>query len=274
MALPRKKPAQQRYGLKKKAPGLGLRKKLVILGVGFLLVCAALTAVGFLVYKGLSRSDFYQITATNIEGCRRTTKNQILELSGIDVHSNLLAIDLEEVKENIEVHEWVESAEIRREWPNTLTISVRERVPVAIVRLEEGLFYLDQHGVNFAQVLPPEDMDYPVIAGMKRDGWPVSVKDSLLGEALQFIKYAGQGSSILPKQNISELLVDGERELILFLADRPFPIHLGRGNMNSKYHWLARVLYRLYKSKEFAKTAYIKMDYARNKILVGFAGPV
>ncbi|MGV1098075.1 cell division protein FtsQ/DivIB [Thiovibrio sp. JS02] len=274
MALQKKKTIQQRYGLKKKQPSLGLRKKLAILAAGFLLVCAAMGAGVFVVYKGLGRSDFFQITATNIQGCRRTTKNLILELSGVDVHSNLLALDVRKVKSNIETHEWVESVEIERDWPNTLNITVKERVPVAIVSLGKELFYLDQYGVDFAQVLPPEDMDFPVITGMKKEQWPAAVKDSLLGEALQFIKYAGQGSSILPKQNISELHLVGDRELVLFLVDRPFPIHLGRGGMNTKYYWLAKVLYRLYKSKEFAQTAYIKMDYARNKVLVGFVGPV
>lgn len=270
----RGKSIQQRYGSGKKSRTLDLRKKLAILGVGFLLLVAGFAVVGFIVYKAMSRSDFFQITATNIQGCRRTTKNLILEMSGVDVHSNLLALDPAKVKSGIEAHEWIESAEITKDWPNRLTIVVKERLPVAIVSLENGLFYLDQNGVAFAQVLPPEDMDYPIITGLKRDEWPRSLKDSQLGEALQFIKYAGQGSSILPKQNISELHVDGVENITLYLVDRPFPIHLGAGNVGSKYYWLTKVLYKLYKSKEFEKAAYVRMDYGRNQVLVGFDEPV
>ena len=268
------KPIQQRYGSGKKSRTLDLRKKLAIIGVGFFVLMAGFGVVGFIVYKALGRSDFFQITATNIQGCRRTTKNLILELSGVDVHSNLLALDTRKVKAGIEGHEWIESAEVTRDWPNRLTIVIKERLPVAIVSLEKGLFYLDQNGVAFAQVLPPEDMDYPIITGMKREEWPRTLKDSQLGEALQFIKYAGQGSSILPKQNISELHVDGAENITLYLVDRPFPIHLGSGNVGNKYFWLTKVLYKLYKSKEFAKAAYMKMDYGRNQVLVGFDEPV
>lgn len=266
----KEKSIQQRYGSGRKSRSLDLRKKLAILGVGFLLLVAGFGAVGFIVYKALGRADFFQITATNIEGCRRTTKNLILEMSGVDVHSNLLALDIKRVKAGIEAHEWVESVEIARDWPNRLTIVVKERLPVAIVSLDNGLFYLDQNGVAFAQVLPPEDMDYPIITGMKRDEWPRNLKDSQLGAALQFIKYAGQGSSILPKQNISELHVDGDENIILYLVDRPFPIDLGTGNVGTKYYWLTKVLYKLYKSKEFEKAAYVRMDYGRNQVLVGF----
>ncbi|MHB1013713.1 MAG: cell division protein FtsQ/DivIB [Desulfurivibrionaceae bacterium] len=264
------KPIQQRYGNGRKSRTLDLRKKLAILGVGFLLMVAGFGVVGFIAYKALSRSDFFQITAINIQGCRRTTKNLILEMSGVDVHSNLLALDTKKVKAGIEAQEWVESAEIERDWPNRLSIVIKERLPVAIVSLENGLFYLDQNGIAFAQVLPPEDMDYPVITGLKRDEWPRILKDSQLGEALQFIKYAGQGSSILPKQNISELHVDGDEDITLYLVDRPFPIHLGSGNVGTKYYWLTKVLYKLYKSKEFEKAAYVRMDYGRNQVLVGF----
>ena len=264
------KPIQQRYGNGKKSRTLDMKKKLAILGVGFLLVAAGLGVVGFIAYKALERSVFFQITAINIQGCRRTTKNLILEMSGMDVHSNLLALDVKKVKAGIEAHEWVESVEVERNWPTRLTIIVKERLPVAIASLENGLFYLDQNGVAFAQVLPPEDMDYPVITGLKKDEWPKNLKDSQLGEALQFIKYAGQGSSILPKQNISELHVGGDGNITLYLVDRPFPIQLGSGNVGTKYYWLTKVLYKLYKSKEFEKAAYVRMEYGRNQVLVGF----
>lgn len=264
------KPIQQRYGGGKKSRSLGLKKKLAIMGAGVLLLAAGFALVGLIAHKALGRSDFFQITATSIQGCRQTTKNHILEMSGVDVHSNLLALDTKKVKARIEAHEWVESAEIKRDWPNRLIIVVKERLPVAIVSLDNGLFYLDRNGVAFAQVLPPQDMDYPIITGLKREEWPRVLKDSRLGEALQFIKYAGQGSSILPKQNVSELHVDGDENVILYLVDRPFPIHLGSGNVGAKYSRLTKVLYKLYKSKEFNKTAYVKMDYGLNQVLVGF----
>ena len=51
--------------------------------------------------------------------------------------------------------------------------------------------------------------------------------------------------------------------------DRPFPIHLGRGEMRTKYERLTKVLYWLYKRKEFNKVAYIQVNYNEDKVLVG-----
>ncbi|MEW6501696.1 MAG: cell division protein FtsQ/DivIB [Thermodesulfobacteriota bacterium] len=271
----RKKPVKQRFGQPPKNPALAeLRNKLIILGIGLCLVLAALAAGSFLMLKAMERSEFFQVTAIRIQGNQRVTKNQILELSGVDIHTNLLALDLDEVKSRIEGHEWVESAEVDRNWPNRLQITIRERVPVALISLKEGLFYLDRQGVAFAKVLPPEDLDYPVITGLRRDQWPQEVKGSPLGEALQFLVVASRGGTVLPSQSISEIHLEPAGSLVLFLVDRPFPIFLGKGEVTTKYHRLARVLNRLYKGNEFAATAYIRMDYLPDKVLVGLTNAV
>ncbi len=265
----KKKPVKQRLGQSpKNSAGMGLRHKLIILGLGFCLVLAALAAGSFLMFKALERSEFFQVTAIRIQGCQRVTKNQVLEQSGVDIHTNLLALDLDEVKSRIEGLEWVEAAEVDRSWPNRLQITIRERVPVALTSLKEGLFYLDRNGVAFAKVLPPEDMDYPVITGFSREPSPQGGKGTPLGEALQFIRLAGLGNTMLPGQSISEIHLEPTGSLVLFLVDRPFPIFLGRGEMATKYSRLARVLGRLYKENEFAATAYIRMDYLPDKVLV------
>ena len=43
-------------------------------------------------------------------------------------------------------------------------ITVRERIPVALINLDKKLYYLDRNAVCFAPALPPEDMDFPVIS--------------------------------------------------------------------------------------------------------------
>ena len=114
------------------------------------------------------------------------------------------------------------------------------------------------------------DLDFPVITGLEnRPIANLAANNGPLVAALRFISYAGRGSSSLPRQNISELHLTEKGELVLYLADRPFPISLGKEINRNKYNRLAKVLYRLYKKREFSSVEYIKMDYAVNKILVG-----
>lgn len=246
--------------------------KALLIVAGLLLISAIVGTGGFFAYQGLEKSDFFQVTSLKIEGCRRTSKNLIFDLSGIDIHANLLEVNVKKVESRIREHEWVESVKVDRQWPNRLLIEINERVPVAIVSLPEGLYYLDRKGTAFAQVLPPEDMDYPVITGVSSDWRKENGRVPALAEALRFIHYAGRGSTMLPKQNISEIHLTEKGEAILFLVDRPFPIYLGSGETKTRYYRLARVLYRLYKRKEFSNIAYIRMDYMHNKVLVGMTG--
>ncbi len=247
----------------------GIRRKLAFLLLGFMVFGAGLWGVGFLVYQGLGQSDFFQITAIKIKGCQRTTKSMVLEMSGVDIHSNLLALNIKRVKAQLEEYAWIERVDVERDWPDRLTITVKERTPVALVNRRDGLYYLDRRGVKFAKVQAMDDMDFPVITGLKQEVAPENIKGSRLGDALLFIRYASRGSSILPAQNISEINIGQKDEMVLFLANRPFPIKLGTGKIGRKYYRLSKVLYHLYKRKEFPHTAYIDVDYMSYRVLVG-----
>jgi cell division protein FtsQ len=242
-------------------------RKLLLLLLVMLMAGGAVTTLTAGVYKALSRSSFFQITAIKIEGCRWVAKEELLELSGVDIHSNLLALDLEAVKARILEHGWIEQVRVDRHWPNELVITIRERSPVALINLADGLHYLDRQGTIFAGVQASADLDFPVITGLA-DRPEAEIKGTV-EEALRFIGISSRGNPALPKQNISELHVGANGEFTLFLVDRPFPIHLGRGEMLTKYSRLAKVLTWLYRTGTFSEFAFIQMDYEANKVLVG-----
>ncbi len=244
------------------------RSVAVLVGLIVLGVVLALGLVGFIVYQGMLRSDFFQLTAIGIEGCRRVPKSKVLELSGVDIYANLLSLSVDEMRERIEAHEWIAAAAIERHWPNRLEVTITERKPAALVNRPDGFHFVDGKGVIFAAALPPEDMDFPVISGIAEDVAEGSEGQLALREALSFVGYAGCGNPILPRQNISELYVDKDGGLVLLLADRPFPIYLGREQMKTKYGRLVRVLHWLYTHKKFETTAAIRMDYRPDKVLV------
>lgn len=236
---------------------------------GVVLALLMLLALGFVAYQGLTRSDFFQITAIDIEGCKRVSKERVLEWSGVDIHSNLAALSVKEVKARVESQGWVESAEVSREWPSRLFIAIRERVPVAILNRGGRLFYLDRSGRAFAAIELSDDLDFPVISGFSGELSGSGESQPGFREALQFLALAAHGNRNLPAQNISEINIGGGDELVLFLLSRPFPIRLGRGEMKSKYERLSSVLGGIYKRREFDGVSYIDVTYRDNQVLVG-----
>jgi cell division protein FtsQ len=252
------------------------KKRFLFLGSGaavglFIGICF------FSIYKWMATSEFFQITSIRIEGARRLDKQQILELSGVTIKTNLLGMSVSGVKKKIEAHAWVRIAEIDRDLPSDLIIKIQERIPVALLNTEKGLFFVDKSGVAFAEANPPEELDYPVITGLENKLASLSEAgskgepggDARLEQALRFIQDAGNGSTSLPRQNISEINVTADGEYVLFLADRPFPIYIGTEVSTQRYYRLAKVLYWLYKKREFSDVNFIRMDYMNNKVLVG-----
>ena len=250
-----------------------LNNRIVLKLFIFLLFFIGIGLAGSHAFQKLCHSDFFQITAIDIDGCRMTDKEQIVSLSSVDIHSNLLAMNVAQVKAKLENHPWVAQAAITREWPNRLIITIKEKKPVAILNQNDGLLYLDRTGSVIARAESQQELDFPVITGLaglsvnkRRDGLPRRP----LQDVFSLLKLAGKGNSILPSQNISEIHINDEGGIILYLLDRPFPIHFGNeGKISTRYYRLVKVLRDLYKSREFSGIAYIRMDYLKDAILVG-----
>jgi cell division protein FtsQ len=102
------------------ANGRKILAKFAVVLVG-LLAFGGLCLMGF---KGLSRSDFFQIADIEIEGCKRLSKEAVLELSGVDIHSNLLGLDRDELRERLESHAWIKNVNLDTEWSGRLTIRI------------------------------------------------------------------------------------------------------------------------------------------------------
>jgi cell division septal protein FtsQ len=240
-----------------------------------LLLAAVAGFLSQVAYHKLSNSDFFQITTLKIEGSRMASKEQLTTLSRVDVHSNLLAIDVSQVKSLLESHPWVEAATITRDWPNRLLISVLEKKPIALVNRTTGLFYMDKNGSIIAAASPAQELDFPVITGLEdfifNQTYSTSTHE-VLHDVTKLLKLASGNSSILPVQNISEIHITDNNNMVLHLLERPFPIHMGaEGDVSTKYYRLVKVLKDLYKTKEFSSVSYIRLDYQKDTILVGKA---
>ncbi len=243
--------------------------------MGFLLVGAVLVGgvggTAFLTYRWLSQSIFFQVTDIKIAGCNRISRETVLNLADVNLRSNIVALDTDLVGEKITANAWIEKAIVKRDWPSTIEILVRERKPVAFLNTAKGLRYLDRHSVAFAAVGLDDELDFPTITGLEKVdlGDEKSPPAKALKDALKFIYYAGHGSSFLLSQNISEIHLNKNGSFTLFLADNPFPIYLGDDISKIKYYRLAKVLRWLYKKRKFDNVAYIRLDYDDKKILVG-----
>jgi cell division protein FtsQ len=245
---------------------------------------AGVVVLAFVSYAPLldrvSRMHLFRIQEITITGCRMTSPAQIRELAGVRYQDSMLALNTGHIAAILKAHPWVAQAEVKRGWPDTLVIGVKEYVAEALIVKEVSnnrqLFYLDKSGVAFAHVEPGHDMDLPVITGLEgKDGENQGGLSGLIDEPLALLKLVRQNNPNLPFQNLSEIHIDKDTGMTIYLVDYPFPIYFGKGEIRTKFSLLKRTLEALYKGTEqglaIADIAYIRMDYLenKNKVLLG-----
>jgi len=89
------------------------------------------SAISLLAVDHLYRPDTFVIDQLKIKGQFRYLKPVEIEaVIGPEALTNFFSIDLLNVKNKVESLSWVSHADVRREWPNTLLVSVDEHIPV------------------------------------------------------------------------------------------------------------------------------------------------
>ncbi len=255
-----------------------IKKTLARLSLLLLLItlCCGVGVAGFHL---LGYSDIFRVTTVTIRGNRMVRDHQIRELASLGNTTGMLRINTARLAADIARHPWIDRVSVTRQWPSTLAIRVTEHVPLALVNSGEAdrqrLFYVDRSGRLFAPVMTSRDVDFPVITGTPEQ---LAVKDgkitgkSAAAEALHFLRLARK-SVVLPVQAVSEIHVDKEEGLIVYLVERPFPIYLGVNNIKRKFDRLQNIVRDLYRRQEFDRIAEIRMEYTADKVLVAKIGP-
>ncbi len=137
----------------------GLLKTALILGIiGYIGVMAYR-----MVHKHFNDNKEFAIEyipVTDFDGGRTVVLSQarVWEISGIDLKGSIFSPDLDEVRNNLEKRPEIIAAKVARKLPHTITIKIKERVPVAWLSCRQlGLagrspykgILVDQYGVSF-----------------------------------------------------------------------------------------------------------------------------
>lgn len=274
--LPRKKAAPfQTQPLVTGTQRVWQLKRFSKITVMFVVAACGLAAVLWLSSLLLIRSDIFRLTDIRVSGLSTLAERQVLELAGLQQGGSLLRFNAKAAEARIAAHPWVEQAKIKIHWPSAVDIAIRENQPFALVNIEENkekrLRYINREGHAFAEVGQGQELDFPVITGVLPAKDITSdrfVKGGLADAACTILLLAAKGNAILPIQSVSEVHIDPQQGLILYLTDRPFPVYFGKDRLQTKFFRLVKVLEQLYAKKQVDTVKEIRMDYADDKILV------
>jgi cell division septal protein FtsQ len=131
---------------------------------------AMAVVLGYAGYRGatlIAAASALQVGHMVVRGQARLSTGEVLALVEGLRGQNILAADLDKWQEKLLSSPWVESATIRRVLPSTVEISVHERRPMGIGRLNASLYLIDPRGVIIDEYGPVyADIDLPIIDGI------------------------------------------------------------------------------------------------------------
>jgi cell division protein FtsQ len=132
-------------------------------------VALVLAVVALVVGAGAAtRTSLLDVDRVTVTGTAHTTVEEVRRAAGVELGEPLASVDPGAVAARVEELAWVDSAQVGRSWPSTVTVQVTERVPAAVVQVTDTRAALvDADGwvvsVEPRAVDAPPEADGPVV---------------------------------------------------------------------------------------------------------------
>lgn len=196
--------------------------------MGVTAVCALFTGM-----VGVVNSDLFTVRVVEVVGLGNGNTDdgsssrvltpldaqQILEIAQVPTEStNLFSLRLTGIEKRLLAHPWIKGVTISKHFPQTVSLSVVFREPVAILQNSSGsLYYIDSDGTVFAALNLKSNSDLPVLVNFPMEQ---------MLPALKFLKsWAALGLD--SQSRVSSLEWDPEKGLGV-MATYSLPQSLGR----------------------------------------------
>jgi cell division protein FtsQ len=180
---------------------------------------------------------YFAIAKLDLDGNRRLTRQEVLDWIGVHQGTSIWNATPSDLQMRLESHPWIRRASVQRTFPRRLTITLQERRPVAIVRLD-SLNYVDRAGHVLGPLRDDDSRDFPLITGFEdeaqRSFAPIGIH-----RALQFLRRCERLSCF---GGVSEVHVSQRRGLTVFPQHTAVTVVLGWGSWHEKLVRSTRVL--------------------------------
>lgn len=171
---------------------------------------------------------FFKVETIQAKGSQKYPEEQLIQISGIELGSNILRFSQEEVEEKIfERLTFVEEVSVERRLPNTVVITVKDATPALVVKTASGDMILSRNG-RLLEVAGESSL--PVVAGF--EGWEATVGGRLsdageeAAEATQVLLKVLEGIEKVQLSSIQQISL-AEDNSVTLLYDGRITLKLG-----------------------------------------------
>jgi cell division protein FtsQ len=114
-------------------------------------------------YRYAVSSPFFAVKDVDVSGNVRLRREGVLELTGVRVGDNSLAVSIAGMERAVSRNPWVEEVAVKRILPDRFAVRLRERKPWFWIRNEGSLYYADEFGKPIAPVEHADFVSLPTL---------------------------------------------------------------------------------------------------------------
>lgn len=184
--------------------------------VPLLCIAVILSLCGAMLFY-MQTSPRFEIRRIGIRGHTQILPEAIVEALHIAPRTNIFQIQLDDVKRKLEAMQWIKSAEVYRSFPDKLSVKLIERVPFALVKVDE-LYLVDVEGVVLGALASGSAIRLPIITGTFVKQIHLNGENPELAQAFQTLSTLLNSSHPL-FQHIRKIEIESPENVILFSDD-------------------------------------------------------
>lgn len=139
------------------------------IGFGVLLVLAVSGAVAWGAHRYALTTPRFAIRDVDVEGARRFSADRIQALAGVELGTNVFALDVPAATARLRSDPWIAEGRITRRLPGHVRIEVREREAGALAVIGDRLFLVTPAGEIFKPFEEGDPFDLPTVTGLRLD---------------------------------------------------------------------------------------------------------
>jgi cell division protein FtsQ len=122
----------------------------------------------------------FRVETVAVTGQRELTDQQIFAAAGVTNTSSLLFLDAESAREGLEKLPLVKSAQVRKLFPSTLSVTIEERKPYALWQRDGSVSLIAQDGTVIDDTVDQRFTDLPLVVGEGADRRANEIVSALL----------------------------------------------------------------------------------------------
>lgn len=136
------------------------RKKSIILALKIL--SAIIIFAGIICFCMLS--PIFNVNTIVVEGNSIISKEEIISLSGIKKDENIFKFSKSQISKNIKQNAYVNEIKVSKSIPDTIKITIQERVPQYMLEFGNGYVYINNQG--YILEISNQKIELPIILGI------------------------------------------------------------------------------------------------------------